>query len=95
LQHLKWLNGANTLFAMYPCTNVINAKFNRGGSLMSSGRRADDWADDWVSACRKLEVANSRGKHRPRMIMKSTVGWRIGDMKNTGMRPGMAMNQEK
>ena len=31
--------------------------------------------DDWVSACRNLEVAGSRGRGRPRITWESTVGW--------------------
>ena len=48
-------------------------------------------ADDWVSACRKFEVAGSRGRGRPRM----TWGARLdGDMKDMGLRPEMAMDRE-
>ena len=47
--------------------------------------------DEWVSACRNLEVAGSRGRGRPRMT------WRVrldGDMKDMGLSPGMPMDQE-
>ena len=40
--------------------------------------------DDWVSACRNLEVAGSRGKGRPRMT------WRA--RKDMGLWVGMTMD---
>ena len=48
--------------------------------------------DDWVSACRNLEVAGSRGRGRPRMTWRARLD---GDMKDMGLRPGMAMDREK
>ena len=48
--------------------------------------------DDWVSACRNLEVAGNRGRGRPRMTWRARLD---GDMKDTELRPGMAMDQEK
>ena len=47
--------------------------------------------DDWVSACRNLKVAGSRGRGKPRMTCESTNG----DMKDMGLRPEMAMDREK
>ena len=46
--------------------------------------------DDWVSACRNLEVVGSRDTGRPRMILKALLD---GDMKDMGLRPGMAMDR--
>ena len=40
--------------------------------------------DDWVSACRNLEVAGSRGRGRPRMTWRARTD---GDMKDMGLRP--------
>ena len=48
--------------------------------------------DDWVSACSNLEVAGSRVRDRPRMTWRARLD---GDMKDMGLRPGMAMNREK
>ena len=48
--------------------------------------------DDWVSACRNLEVAGSRGRGRPRMTWRARLD---GDMKDMGLRPEMAMDREK
>ena len=48
--------------------------------------------DDWVSACRNLEVAGSRGRGRPRMTWRARLN---GDMKDMRLRPGMAMDREK
>ena len=65
----------------------------RWGRLRWFGRVERKEVGDWVSACRNLEVAGSRGGGRPRMT------WRArcldGDMKDMGLRPGMAMDQEK
>ncbi len=49
-------------------------------------------ADDWVSACRNLKVAGSRGRSRPRMAWRAQLD---GDMKEMGLRPGMAMDRER
>ena len=35
--------------------------------------------DDWVSACRNLEVAGSRGRDRPRITWRARLD---GDMKD-------------
>ena len=60
---------------------------------MSSGRR---WIyDDWVSACRNLEVAGSRGRGRSRRIRMTWRARLDGNMKDMGLRPGMAMDREK
>ena len=48
--------------------------------------------NDWVSACRNLEVAGSRGTGRPRMAWRARLD---GDMKDIALRPGMAMNRKK
>lgn len=45
----------------------------------------------WVSACRNLEVAGSRGRGRLRMTCSARLGV---DMKNMEMRPEMAMDRE-
>ena len=45
--------------------------------------------DDWVSACRNLEVAGSRGRGRPRMTLRARLG---GNMKDMRLRPEMAMD---
>ena len=45
--------------------------------------------DDWVSACRNLEVAGSRGRGRQRMTWRARLG---GDMKDIGLGPEMAMD---
>ena len=47
--------------------------------------------DDWVSACRNLEVAGSRGRGRPRMTWRARLD---GDMKDMGLRPEMVMDRE-
>ena len=48
--------------------------------------------DDWVSACRNLEVAGSRDRGRPKMTWRARLD---GDMKDMGLRPGMAMDRGK
>ena len=48
--------------------------------------------DDWVSACRNLEVAGSRGKGRPRMTWRARLD---GDMKDMRLRPEMEIVREK
>ena len=45
-----------------------------------------------MSACRNLEVVGSRGRGRPMMTWRARLD---GDMKDMGLRPGMAMDQEK
>ena len=48
-------------------------------------------SDDWVSACRNLEVVGSRGKGRPRMTWEKRLE---GDMKMMGLKPGLVLNRE-
>ena len=64
----------------------------RRGRLRCFGHVERKEVDDWVSACRNLEVAGSRGKGRPRMTWRARLDV---DMKDMGLRPGMAMDQEK
>ena len=64
----------------------------RRGRLRWFGHVERKEADDWVSACGNLEVAGSRGKGRPRMTWRARLD---GDMKDMGLRPGMAMDREK
>ena len=45
-----------------------------------------------VSACRNLKVAGSRGTGRPKMTWRARLD---GDMKDMGLRPEMAKEQEK
>ena len=45
-----------------------------------------------MSACRNLEVAGSRGRGRPRMTWRARLD---GNIKDMGLRPGMAMDREK
>ena len=63
----------------------------RRGRLRWFGHVERKEVDDWVSACRNLEVTGSRGRGRPRMTWES---W-MRDMKDMGLRPGMAMDREK
>ena len=64
----------------------------RRGRLRWFGYVERKEVDDWVSACRNLEVAGSRGTGRPRMTWRARLD---GDMKDVGLRPGMEINQEK
>ena len=48
--------------------------------------------DDWVSACRKFEMAGNRGRGRPRMTWRARLD---GDIKDMRLRPEMAMDREK
>ena len=48
--------------------------------------------DDWVSACKNLEVAISRGRSRPRMTWRAQFD---RDMKDMGLRPEIAMGREQ
>ena len=63
----------------------------RRGRLRWFGHVERKEVDDWVSACRNLEVAGSRGRGRPRMTRRARLD---GDMKDI-LRPEMAMNREK
>ena len=64
----------------------------RRGRLRFFGHVERKEVDDWVSACRNLEVAGSRGRGRPRMTWRARLD---GDMKDMRLRPGMAMDREK
>ena len=59
------------------------------GKLRWFGHVERKEVDDWVSACRNLEVAGSRDRGRPRMTWRARLD---GDM---WLRPGMAMDREK
>ena len=48
--------------------------------------------DCWVSACRNLEVAGSKGRGRPRVTWRARLD---GNMKDMGLRPEMATDREK
>ena len=48
--------------------------------------------DDWVKACRNLGVADSGGRGRSRMTWRARLD---RDMKDIGLKLGMAMNREK
>ena len=43
--------------------------------------------DDWVSACRNLEVAGSRDRGRSKNDLESTVGWGYGAKARDGNGP--------
>ena len=62
------------------------------GRLRRLGHVERKEVDDWVSACRNLEVAGSRGRGRPRMAWRARLD---GDMKDIELRPEMAMDREK
>ena len=64
----------------------------RHGRLRWFGHVERKEVDDWVSACRNLEAAGSRGRDRPRMTLRVRLD---GDMKDMGLRPGLAMDREK
>ena len=61
----------------------------RTGRLRWFGHVERKEVDDWVSACRNLQVAGSRGRGRPRMTWRAQLD---GDMKDMGLKPGMAMD---
>ena len=63
----------------------------RRGRLRWFGHVEQKEMDDWVSACRNLEVVGSRGRGRPKMTWRARLD---GDMKDMGLRPGMAMDRE-
>ena len=52
----------------------------RRGRLRWLGHVERKAVDDWVSACRNLEVADRRGRGRPRMTWRARLD---GDMKDT------------
>ena len=62
------------------------------GRLRWFGHVEQQEIEDWVSACRNLEVSGSRGKGRPIITWRAQLD---GDMKDMGLRPGMAMDREK
>ena len=64
----------------------------RRGGLRWFGHVERKEVDDWVSACRNLKVAGSRGRSRPRVTWRV---WLDGKVKDMGLRPGMAMDREK
>ena len=64
----------------------------RRGRLTWLGHVERKEMDDWVSACRNLEVAGSRGRGRPRMTWRAQLD---GDMKDIGLRPEMALDRKK
>ena len=64
----------------------------RRGGLRWFGHVERKEMDDWVSACRNLEVAGSRGRGRPRMTWRARLD---GDMKDMGLRLETAINREK
>ena len=64
----------------------------RRGRLRWFGHVERKEVDDWVSGCRNLKVADSRGRSRPRMTYRARLD---GDMKDMGLRPEMAMDREK
>ena len=64
----------------------------RRGRLRGFGYVERKEVDDWVSACRNLEVTGSRGRGRPNMTWRARLD---GDMRDMGLRPEMAMDREK
>ena len=70
----------------------VIVKIMRRGRLRWFGHVERKEVDDWVSACRNLEVAGSRGRGRPRMTWRARLD---GDMKDMRLRPEMAMDREK
>ena len=67
-------------------------KVMRRGRLRWFGYVKRKEVDDWVSACRNLEVAGSRGRGRPKMTWRARLD---GDKKDIGLRSEMAMDREK
>ena len=47
----------------------------RRGRLRWFGHVEQKEVDDWVRACRNLEVAGSRGRGRPKDDLKSAIEW--------------------
>ena len=64
----------------------------RRGRLRWFGHVEQKEVDDWVSACRNLEEAGSKGSGRPRMTWRARLD---GNMNYMGLRPEMAMDREK
>ena len=64
----------------------------RRGRLNWFGHVERKEVDDWVTACRNLEVAGCRGRGMPKMTWRARLD---GDMKVMGLRPEMAMDREK
>ena len=55
----------------------------RRGRLRWFGRVERKEVNDWVSACRNLEVAGSRSKGRPGMTWRARLDGDMKDMKDT------------
>ena len=90
---LRWMCGV-TLRDKVP-TVELRRRLGIEGVVEVMRRGTLRWfrhVDDWVSACRYLEVAGSRGRGRPRMTWTARLD---GDMKDMGLRPEMAMDREK
>ena len=68
---------------------LFKIHFIRRSRLRWFGHVERKEVDDWVSACRNLEVAGSRGRFRPRMTW---TAWSDGDMKDKGLGQEMAMD---
>ena len=68
----------------FPCDiSVVEAM--RRSILKWFGHVERKEVNDWVSACRNLEVAGSRGRGRPRMTWRARLD---GDMKDMRLWPG-------
>ena len=67
-------------------------KVMRRSRLRWFGRVERKEVDDWVSACRNLEVAGSRGRGRSKMTWRARLD---GDMKDMGLKLETAMDREK
>ena len=70
-------------------------KVMRRGRLRWFGHVEQKKVDDWVSACRNLEVAGIRGRGRPRMTWRAHSDGVLKDMGLRRLRPEMAMDREK
>ena len=82
---LRWMRGV-TLTDKVPTVELRRrlgtegvVEVMRRGRLRWFGHVERKEVDDWVSACRNLEVAGSRGRGRPRMIWRARLD---GDMKD-------------
>ena len=64
----------------------------RRGRLRWFGHVERKEVDDWVSACSNFEVADNKGRGRPRMTCRARLD---GDIKDMRLRPEMAMDREK
>ena len=95
---LRWMCGV-TLRDKVPTVELRRrleiegvVKVMRRGRLRWFGHVERKKVDDWVSACRNLEVAGIRGRGRPKMTWRARLD---GYMKDMGLRPEMAMDREK